>query len=280
MGTYASYESSEELGSPAFIYKFVQGANEWFYSGTEQLTFEGNTYLAVPITHGSFGQGGGDNPGNVEIELPTATALGFLFQQGTPEGTVDVTIYEFHRGAGLAPIIRFLGEVQSGRFEGENGTLICAPWASLMDFQVPRGTMHKDMCTWITYDPLTCKVSASSFTFAGTVSAISTNGRVVTVPGATAFVPTVTGGAADPRMFWKGVLTKGGRRMMIVEQSGDDMILLERMPGLVVSDAVELLAGDDLSAQTCRDRFKNAGRRLAHPKMPSVSPWYTGLGAS
>ncbi len=267
MSLYRDIDVSPSTGKPFYLYRFVQGVNEWFY--TSQLrarTYAGDSYLATAITHSEIEGGGADAPGAVTITLPTMTTLAAELQIGADSAPIDVTIFRGHRQAPTTPAAIFMGEIASIEVQDEVSTLQVTPLRAQFDAKIPRGLIQRMQCAWITYEAGTCNVNPATFTFAGTVSAVS--GLQVTVTGAAAFAPT------DPSFFALGVLTFGGRKGMIEAQTGDVLTLLTGVPGMIVGSSVSLLAGDDRQPGTCRDKFNNVARYLAFPHMPTTSPFF------
>lgn len=269
-----SREQSADLGAVIKLYKFVQGINEWLYtSAEEEWTYEGDTYEMLEIKHGPIPDSNRDNVGTVEIEVPLDSALGALFNESTPSGIVDVTIYSVMREEPAADKIDFIGEVQYGDFSGSVAVLKCASIMGQLASTFPRGSHERNQCMWFPYEDDTCDLDVADFTFSGTVSAISPNGLQVTVPGADAFVPTITGGVNRPNQFSEGVLVKGERRGKIRGQFLDVIFLDEVVPGLAVDDDVDLIAGDPRTLEVCFIYFKNVDRYMAHPLIPLDNPW-------
>ncbi len=279
--THTAIERSEDAGELVELYRFVRGTTEWFYvDNYTSVTYDGDVYLPLEISRTAPRQSSSDSPGTIDVTLPSDCALVALLQQGGNLRTVDLTIIGFHRSSPTATRITFLGEVTVPNIEPSLTVLTCAPLAGQMGQQVPRGTVQRNECIWTTYDLFTCKVSIAAFTFTTAVSAISLNGLEVTVTGALAFVPTLPGSVARSDMFAKGVLVKGEQRGEIIEQVGEVMYLSERMPGLVLADAISLVAGDNRTPETCRDKFQNAARMMVHPHMPQVNPFFgQGFGS-
>lgn len=270
MPTYRELERSLFKGRPIEVYHFFRGTEDWFYTSSKfTVIFESETYTPLEITRGQIDYGGEDRPGALPITFPTDTDLGLLLQAGSVASPVSVRVTRIQSDAATDPAIIFLGELGGADVDGENVTVQCWPFTARMDLTVPQGLFQRDQCQWNTYDPNTCKVDKATYTFEGEVTEI--DGLNVTVDGALDFDPG-TGTRSD--MFSLGIIQKGEQQGMIDLQMGNIVRLIELLPTLVVGDMVQLVAGDDRSMATCRDKFANAPRRLAFAHMPVLNPFY------
>lgn len=267
--TFDQSEISRFGGRPVDLYKFVSGAQEWLYT-TEKagFTFDGDAYLGRAISH-TEPNDSADNPGQIRITLPDDDALVQFFINGVPALPIQVTIFRVHRDAPTDERIMFLGEVSSDDSTLPAGTLVCDPLQGRFVLQVPRGLYQRDQCIWTLGDPDTCGLDLAPFTHTSTVSALNVLGtNWVTVAGAATF------GGADPNYFKDGVLVFGEYRAMIESQVGDQVKLMQRIPSLIVTSPVSLIAGDDHHYTTCRDKFNNIARAMVFPNLPLANVWY------
>lgn len=270
MATTLELEASDDQALPLEFYHFYRGSEDWYYVTAERVkSLDGIQHLPLELTRGQIDVGGEDRPGALSITLPTDSVLGLIFQEGSAPSPINLAITRQLQGATDDPWIIFIGEVTSADVEGETVTIQVLPFTARLDVIVPQGLYQKDQCQWNTYDPFTCKVDKATFTFTGTVAAVS--GLSVEITGASAFNP---GTGARDDMFVGGILEKGERKGMIESQNGDVVILLESVPTLDVGDVVSLVAGDNRRLETCRDKFNKANRRLAFPHLPVLNPFY------
>lgn len=273
MSIYREFEKSPFQGKPGEIYHFFRGSEDWCYtSGKRNIVFEGNTFIPTSIKRTDPQSGGSDAVGQITVTMPTDTALGLALKAGAPASSVQLRIIRYHRPHLSSPAIIFVGEVASTDCQGDVAVLTCDPPTAQLTLPIPRGLIQKEHCVWSFTDPFTCKVNPATFTFNGSVSVI--DGLWVTVPGAQDFGFTAVPGIEFTDFFTFGVLTRGEHKGMIEEQDGDSVRLIEILPSLVVGDAVSLLAGDDRTLQTCRNKFGNQLRRLAFRDAPVTNPFY------
>lgn len=234
------------------------------------VTYQSDLYLPCEIEHTEPSYGSEDAPGTIQITLPSDDPISQEFLQSIPPPNPMVAIYEYHRPPvdepDISHIRRALYDIVSAEDTIHGLVLTCASILGQMDSIVPSGLIQRDFCDFATYHPETCGVSRAAHTFEGTVSNI--DGLSVTVPGAAAFRADI------PTYFRLGDFSKGTKHTMIREQDGDTVVLDEMIPGLVVDDTVQLVAGDDRTKETCYYVFNNSARRRSFPGLPTVNPYY------
>jgi hypothetical protein len=248
------------------VYGFTSYKNEW--------EFDGGLYTPLEINRGVIDVGGEDKPGALSVTLPSDSEIGTLLRQGLSYALMSLQIIRLQQDAPDDPAYIFDGQVANFDDQDDVMTLTCVPLPARLQDVVPQELVQKDQCPWHTGDPFTCRVDLSLFTFTGTVSAISTNGLEITVTGAEDFVPDLVGATTLPDMFVFGTMRKGVYEGAIEAQDGDVLTLAERLPTLEVGDDVELVAGDDRTKQTCKNKFQNIDRFGAFSELPSINPAY------
>lgn len=268
---YEDFERSPYSGKPFELFHFYRGTEEWNFVGKKRsVTFNGDTYLPLPIKRGRQQAGGADSPGMLDVVFPTDTDLGLILQTSDISAPIQLTIYKWFKGGEDDARIIFLGEVESVDVEIDQCTARCTPLTAQMDIMIPQVTVQKKQCAWVTYDQATCKVDLEDFTFESTVATI--DGLTLTIDGLADYL---TGIAAElDNYFTLGVLTSGERKGFIESQSGDTVVLSRRIPGMLVGDTVSLLAGDDRTKETCKNKFDNIGRFMAFDQIPQQNPFY------
>lgn len=268
--SFNSYELSQYDGEPIDCYRFISGAQEWLYtSNATAFALEGGdhagTFVPNAITHTEPSQGQ-DSPGQIRITLPANDPLVEFFLNGVPAMPIQVNIYRVHRPEPSAYRIMFMGEVTSDDSDLPVGSFLVDPMIGRFSLKFPRGLYQREQCIWTLGQAGTCDLTLTPFILASTVTAVT--GVRVTVDGAADF------GGDDPDYFSLGVLGFGEYRVHIEKQDGDVMRLQTRIPSLIIGSEVELLAGDDHSLTTCRDKFVNAHRMMAFPNLPLANVWY------
>lgn len=118
-------------------------------------------------------------------------------------------------------------------------------------------------CTWVVYGR-GCRLDVEDFKAVGSVTAISADGLVLTVPAAA---------SAEENFYRAGVLFWGSWSEMILSHEGDQLELAAPLPGLVAAIAadgaqsIDLAPGCDLTLSTCHDRFANDDNHGGLPRM-------------
>jgi len=116
-----------------------------------------------------------------------------------------------------------------------------------------------------------CGVNEDDFGFDTTITAI---GRSQLTLAATALVP--------PEYYDAGqiVFTATRERAFIAKRllTGPTFFIFGQVPsGVAIGDAVKLIAGDDKSRDTCRDKFNNVANFFGFNELPSTDPMVTGI---
>jgi hypothetical protein len=270
MPTYLELERSRFQSKPIKLFHFYRGTEDWYYTSNKfVVVFDSQVFLPLAIKHSQVEYGGEDLPGACPVSLPVDSDLGQVLKLGAMPTPVQLDIIRLQRDASTQPAIIFKGELGAGDVQNRQITVQCWPFESQLNLVVPQGLYQRDYCQWNTYDEFTCKVNKATFTFTGVIEAIS--GTEITVTDASTFDPG-TGVRED--MFVNGIFQKDEYQVLINAQAGDVLTLIEPIPGLLVGDSVDLVAGDDRTLTTCSEKFANAGRRLAFRWMPVVDPFY------
>lgn len=190
----------------------------------------------------------------VQINLHSQHPVAQLFVNGEPPAPLNLKIYRFHRDDPTNYITAFWGQCATRKRKASVTTLTFAPVSSLLQRPTPRVLIQKP-CNWMLGDEQ-CQVDLSAFTHTGfIVSAI--DNAVITIPGIGAIA------VGDDGYFNQGILVgPDGRKFPIQSwDRGDETVTIYKaiLTGqLTVGDNVVLIAGDDNTMATCRDRFNNA----------------------
>jgi uncharacterized protein len=260
-------EASRARSKPRYFYHFFRGTQDWFYTNYRlPQGYAGDYYTPLEINHSSIERGGEDRPGAVSVTLPTDSDLGLVLQAGSSPTPIQLKIYMYSVTAVDDARIIFQGDLRGAEVTGELMTVQAVPLQAQLSVDMPRGRFQRWRCRWTTYDPDTCKVNPASFTHVGTVTAI--DGLTVTVSG------TATSSGDDPVFFKLGVMTKGEYKGMIEDQDGDNLTLQFMIPGLAIGNSVSVLAGDDRTRETCKNKFNNIARYFGFGEMPTSNPHY------
>ena len=201
----------------------------------------------------------------IRIRVPIDSDIGALYAGARPYDTVEVQIYRTHRGTGNHARI-FYGDIVGASVDGGAVVLSCEPKSHALTRPILR-VLYQAPCNHNLYDAF-CGVTAASFATSGTVSAIASDAVTLTITEADAL---------DDGWFTAGLLKLGNEYGFITSHVGDQVVLVRRVPGLVVSSAVTLYAGCDRSLATCTTKFSNTENHMGFPFIPTINPFTKGV---
>jgi uncharacterized phage protein (TIGR02218 family) len=244
-------------------------------SADADITYNAQLYTHLPIHRGNLkavtGQGASKAELEVEVHRDNPVAQ-LLDAGGFPVAPVSVIIRRLHRADLADAALPWQGQIVRSSMQGNVVTLVLGAIDRLLQRKIPRTLIQKD-CNNVLGDA-TCQVFLPAFAYQGTVTAISADGRTVTVDGAGAFAGT------DTTYFVRGQLASPTcRRAYIVGQDGDAVVLQFPAEGLAVNDVVTLFPGCDKRPTTCENRFGNLANRRGFDLLQLRSPFIgAGLG--
>lgn len=258
-------ETSVQGGAPVELYEFSVGASEVyrFTSSEGEYVLNALTYSPLVITRTSIEKSDEAAQEDIEIELPSNNAVPRLFIGIQPPERVDVTVLRVHETASpQTTITLFDGYVKSVSINDYNGILKCTPFNEVFRRAIPRFT-YQGLCNHSLYDA-GCKINRFLFDTTGTVTAISTDERTLTIPGVGA-----VGSNSPADAFVGGYIEFGTDTRMIVGQSGDNVTMFLPFRESPLNETVTLFQGCAHDLQTCIDKFDNAANYGGFPYIPS-----------
>lgn len=259
--SFLSLDLSRHSAQPVELYRFTFSTNRWLYTDSdEDVAWQGETYRPTPITRGETGVGQELSRSALAVTVPRDNAVAGLYIGPPPDAVVSLTIYAFHKGDTDAEVVViWQGRVQGVSFDGVEAEITCEPIFTSMRCPGLRGT-YQTLCRHELFGAA-CGVQSEANKLATTVASVS--GVSVTVPG-----PLASGWARG------GMLeTARGARRWVLAQSGNVLTLDNRIPDLLVGEAVTLYAGCDQAFATCRDKFSNHLNFGGFPFMPTKNPF-------
>jgi hypothetical protein len=272
------FSALERLGSqPVETYTFARGPNMWRVTNAGKAfskTYGATTitYDAAIISRGRLQRNAESGAIRVHITLgrnvPVARALVDIRM-----APMFLGIHRHQTDPTSSPILLAYGNIAA--VSRNESTIECdlVTGDSSLAQPFPRGLIERT-CQWTTYSG-PCGVDEAAFSFDTTIAAIDRS--VITV----AAVP----GGIDAHFYDAGQLkfATTGERVVIGNRSGTGLKALhifgELPSGINVTDAVTLIAGDDRSLVTCRDRFNNVDRFLGFDLLPTTDPMQTGFAS-
>lgn len=95
--TFDEIEVSTDSGMPALLVTFQREGKVWRYTNLENdVVFQSNTFLSVPLTMSSVTQSGDTSNEAVELSLPTDAAISVYYDQFRPSRDVAVVVRRIH----------------------------------------------------------------------------------------------------------------------------------------------------------------------------------------
>lgn len=259
MSTYAELELSVHGGRPAELYRFVHGTAVWTYSNGPEVEYNGETYAAYPIGRdGDLEQTSEIHKSGFGVLLPRTSPISMLYLTGYPEHIMSLTIFRMHHGASDGPVVYWKGRVVNAeRPDGVTCRLVCEPIFTRLK-QPGLRARYSRQCRHSLYRP-GCNVDKEDYAVAGTVAAISSDKKTLTVTAADAL--------ADGLFQGGMVATPGGGFLFIASHSGAT-ITLQNPCGLSVDDEITLYPGCNLIRETCKNKFNNILNFGGQPGIP------------
>ena len=273
MSSFSALESGAETSRPVETYLITLGSSVYRYtSAPSNITWGGNTYTSIPIRRGSIGIGPEARRNTLTIEVPATNEFAELYIDVPPAKKATLQIFRLQRDESptyATQIELFTGAIQSVRFPDFGvAELVAQAIEASVARVIPRYS-YMGMCNHTLYGP-GCGVNSALHQYIGTISAISSNGRVLTVPGAAASGHDFAGGHVT-------VPSISGTRL-VLSQSSNNLTLLVPYDATLVGSAITCFAGcDHLVDSDCSAVFDNVIRFGGFPFVPNRNIFTKGL---
>lgn len=271
--TYAAFEV---LGSePIELIHIAYGSTHWYWTSSEQSIVKGSdTYLPTAVVSGAIASNEEAQTNSIELTVEPTNPVAALFVNGQPSLSVSVTIFRKQRSDAEFVTV-FAGILNNCIFEDERARLVCSPMQDVVKRKIG-ALLYQPTCNNRLFDNR-CQVVKATWTFSYNVLSFPSN--------PTAGGPTIQLVAAAGTFFtgaklhWLtgGTAQFGNQRQMILDHSGDTIILIDGLDGLVAGNTLTLFAGCDKSAIACRDKFSNLPRFQGFVHTPVANPFSGGL---
>jgi hypothetical protein len=243
-----------------------------YTSAYTEITYDGDVYEPAIITRGDYDIGGQEHgDADLELRLTHAHEVSAWFAPGQDQRPVTVTMYRLHRSDLTDERTPEIAQIVGVRFEGVTCVLTCSPRGIR---QLARETPRQRFsigCNHVLYGS-GCGLLKVFFTlFEAEVTAISGDGLTVTVDGVATYATTTR---AIEGCFVRGLLTpRVGTAQTILDQSGDDLVLLRPITGLEVGSIVDVTEGCSHTVESCNTQFGNLPRYGGYPGIPLRNPF-------
>jgi len=265
--SFEAYEESQDAGSRIELYTLTIGSTIYRMHDSVELTLSvgGDTFYQTQISRGAIASG----QEYLELSLPGDHEFVLKFAEIAPGQTATLTVQAYHRNdPALEVRVIYKGVVRSVAFtqNASKSSLSLVPVNEALDKQIPERT-YQAQCNNVLFDA-DCKISAGSFSHVGEVLSITDN--VIEVAGLESAKGTgwSTGG-------YVGYGTLDYR--LILEQDGDDLVLVLPFHESVVGEDVTVYAGCDHAVATCNSKFSNSVNFGGCPYVPTKNIFLTGI---
>lgn len=263
--TYATIEASAQSGRPVELYEFINGTTHYRYTSADgDVTYGGNTYIAVPIARGAVEAT--SETARLALEITCARSLGVLdlFALMPPDQIVSVTLRRLHAGDGEA-ITLWMGRVLNVTLNNESAGIHCeSVYTSLKRVGLRR--LYQKGCPHVVYGS-GCGLDRNAFKATKSVSAVA--GTDVTLAAMGAFAD---GHFAGGYLEWESAAGIFERRAIRAQVAGVVTISFP-LPGLAAAASVNLYPGCDHTLATCAAKFGNRLNYGGQPYYPSKNPF-------
>lgn len=275
--TYSSRESSVQDGRPLFLYKFVQGTQQWSYtSASVPVEFAGEVYQPVPISHSEVKQSNELSKDGISLSFPIDNSFASQFLGYAPDLVTSVTLLRGHAGDGEF-IVYWKGRVASSKASGLQIKLECESIFTSLRRPGLRARYQRT-CRHALYGR-GCSLDPESFVVeAGVLSMTSIS---LQVPAAASY---------PDGYFTGGMARASDGSLRLVANHAGSLIVLSRPASALASDfalsgygygyglfygqlTVKLYPGCDRSKSTCQGKFGNIANYGGFPYIPTKNPF-------
>ena len=265
--TFADTEVSIHDGRPIELYRFISPTTTYRYTSAGQdFDLDGEIFQAQPIQRNALqGTSQDDSPTlDIQIAIIAEVVQDFAFQ--ISENNLRLELLRSHGTTATTSLI-WEGDVSGIGVRGRTARIrVPSRFGSSLSAPVP-SVYYQSQCNHSLYDAR-CQVARSAF---------QQNTQTDTV-AQTAITVASVGGNPD-QWFLGGEIVRvtDGERRLIVRQIGLNLVINFPFRTMNVGDQVQLFAGCDRTARTCRDKFSNIINFGGHPLIPLQNVFETGL---
>ena len=269
--TYTEYEQSVEDGLPIELYDISYSGKTWHYTtNIENVTYEGNEYIAVAIQRGETEDNSDATKSDMEIKIGRDSDLGSLFKTTPPSESITITIRQYHAFLGYQlpdkqTITVWKGRVTNVSWQGDELVLTAeSVFSSLLRVGVTRKFSRQ--CTHALYGA-TCRVNRLNYSLEVTPTSIV--GTVLSVNHG-----QNNGWFAGGYIKYRNEETGATEYRQIIA-STNNTITLNAIPlGIKANKTlVTLFAGCDKTHATCKAKFNNIENYGGQPFIPIQNPF-------
>lgn len=277
--SYAARESSTQDGRPVFLYKFVQGSQQWCYTNAPfQVSFAGDTYSPSAVGHSEVKQSNELSKNSITLTFPLNDEFAAQFLGHAPDLVTSVTLLRGHLGDGEGEFIAYWkGRVASSKASGAKVHMECESVFTSLRRSGLRARYQKS-CRHALY-ARGCRLNSEDWAVIALCT--GTSGATVTIPGAADL--------AAGYLIGGMLRSPDGVLRYVVNHVGDQVTLMHPVKSLVEAVAkagygrsygeyyggvvVKLYPGCDHTTVECSTRFNNLDNYGGFPWIPIKNPF-------
>ena len=265
--TFTDVETSVHDGRPIELYRFISPTTTYRYTSAGQtFVLDGEVFQAQPIQRNAMQGASQDDSPTLDIEISIDAPVIQDFAFGVSENSLRMELLRSH-GTPATTALQWEGDVTAISVSGRLGRIrVPSRFGSNLVVPVP-SVYFQSQCNHSLYDSR-CQIARAGFRQATQVDVVNqTSVSVLDVGG-------------QPDQWYQGgelLRSSDGERRLIVSQIGLSLTLNFPFRTLELGDAVEIFAGCDRTAPTCRDKFSNIENFGGHPLIPLLNVFEAGL---
>jgi len=260
-----SYQALEESLSHVYeLYKISREGNSWYYtSSDENITYDGNEYISVPIKRTNIDQSPELKRTNLTLTVPMD--IGFIqeFIRTPPTSITTVTIFRGHFGDAEVLTV-WLGRLSNVSFDAQKASLTIESIVSSLKRPTLRMKYNRN-CPYDLYGR-GCLVDKEDFV----TNAVVTQVNSVTISAAiigTKPANYFTGGM----IVWDNGTFELAR--FIISHSGDTLELDLALTDFPVGTSISIYPGCNRTLSDCNTKFSNVANYGGQPFYPMKDPF-------
>ena len=265
--TYKGMEEHNYMSAPIELYEFeVSGAFYRFTSSKSSYTnLSDQTFLPVLVRRTAIRKTGNLDRAMLKVDIELTNEIAEMFKVNTPSIDIALRVYRTHEGAG-EEICIYSGFVTGCDFESNRATLSVEPLVGLLNDNAVTKT-YKTICNHNVYDE-GCALNKADYERVVTVSAIGSNGLVLTLSGLN-----------EAAGYYEDGLAEFGNTYRHISMHDDvegTITLISPFEDLAVGDQLKIYKGCSRTITACND-FNNFDRFFGFPLIPTKNIFESGL---
>lgn len=261
--SYSSSELSVDNGQPVELFKFSQGAQNWYYtSGPDNVVYLAAEYIQSQISRSSISQSSDITKSTLTLEFPRDHEFASQFLGYTPDLITTITIFRSHAtDTSVEWVAYWKGRVISSKASGSIIELECEPVFTSMR-RIGLRARYQKTCRHTLYS-ISCGVNIAAFK------------TTTTVQSSTGWAIVNTASGLQPDGYYTGGLVQlaSGALRFIVKHVGSTLHLSRPFIEDISGATIDIYPGCDHLKSTCNAKFANGDNFGGFPYAPNKNPF-------